>query len=318
MHHDPVTKRSYLQWHGYCKKIICKRCCRHKCDQFFEKWSGSRGSRSSLSSNNEFEAGCTTDAEATIQERSLGAGMERYCGKLRIGTSGYQYNHWKGIFYPEDLPKKNWLHYYFDHFKTVEINNTFYHLPQAKTFENWREEAPEGVCYTLKLSRYITHMKKLKDPKNALDQFMAGASLLRKKLGPVLVQLPPRWKANPERLDAFLSETPSGLRFTVEFRDPSWLSESIFKILEKHGAALCMHDMIEDHPDRATTSWVYYRFHGKNYSGNYSYQKLSAIADRLAEHLQGGRDVFVYFNNDLEGHAVHNAKDLQRYAETRL
>lgn len=244
--------------------------------------------------------------------------MTRQTSQVWIGTSGYQYNHWKGIFYPEDLPKKNWFLHYRDHFKTVEINNTFYHLPKAETFETWRDQAPEDFCYALKYSRYGSHMKKLKDPEQALDTFMAVASILQTKLGPVLVQLPPHWKANPKRLDEFLKKVPSGQRFTVEFRDPSWLDDSVFAILENHQAALCVHDMIDDHPDRVTTDWAYYRFHGRNYGGEYSYQKLSAVADRLTEHIQAGRDVFVYFNNDLEGNAVYNALDLQRYVEARI
>lgn len=244
--------------------------------------------------------------------------MIRQTSQVWIGTSGYQYNHWKGIFYPEDLPKKNWFLHYCGHFKTVEINNTFYNLPKAGTFETWRDQAPEDFCYALKYSRYGTHMKKLKDPEQALDTFMAVASILRKKLGPVLVQLPPHWKANPKRLEEFLNKLPSGRRFAVEFRDPSWLDESIFTILENHQPALCVHDMIDDHPDRATTDWVYYRFHGRNYGGQYSYQKLSTMADRLTEHSKAGRDVFAYFNNDLAGHAVDNALDLERYVEARI
>ncbi len=244
--------------------------------------------------------------------------MTTHSPRLRIGTSGYQYDHWKGIFYPEDLPKKNWFLYYHDHFKTVEINNTFYNLPKAETFETWREKAPDDFCYALKFSRYGTHMKKLKDPAKALDKFMAMAFILQKKLGPILVQLPPHWKANPERLQDFLNKVPPGPRFTVEFRDPSWLDDNIYTILENHQAALCIHDMIDNHPDKATADWVYYRFHGKNYGGDYSHQKLSAVADRLAKHLQEGRDVFAYFNNDLEGHAIHNALDLQRYVDARI
>jgi len=247
-----------------------------------------------------------------------GEKMTKLTPQVWIGTSGYQYNHWKGIFYPEDLPKKNWFRHYRKYFKTVEINNTFYNLPEAETFENWRDRAPDDFCYALKFSRYGTHMKKLKDPEKALDKFMAMASILQKKLGPILVQLPPHWKANPERLQEFLGRVPFGPRFTVEFRDPTWLDDSIFKILENHQAALCIHDMIDDHPERATADWVYYRFHGRNYGGNYSHQKLSAVADRLAIHIKAERDVFAYFNNDLEGHAIHNALDLQRYVMDRI
>ena len=132
------------------------------------------------------------------------------------------------------------------------------------------------------------------------------------------MQLPPHWKVNAQRLDEFLEETPHTLRFAVEFRDPSWLVDEVYNVLEKHGAALCVHDMIDRHPDKVTADWVYYRFHGNNYGGDYSHQKLSATADILVAHYTAGRDVYSYFNNDLGGHAIHNALDLRRYVDDRL
>ncbi|MGM0652589.1 MAG: DUF72 domain-containing protein [Bacillota bacterium] len=235
-----------------------------------------------------------------------------------IGTSGYQYKHWQDIFYPKELPQRRWFSFYADHFDTVEINNTFYNLPEPATFEQWAAQAPEGFLYALKFSRYGTHMKKLKDPVEVINNFMERAGLLGKKLGPILVQLPPNWKANPERLKNFLKTVPGNHRFAIEFRDPSWLIDPVFRILEEQGAALCVHDMIKNHPDPVTTDWVYYRYHGIDYGGNYSHQKLAAEADHLAGHLSAGRDVYAYFNNDLEGYAVQNALDLQRYLKNRL
>ncbi len=236
--------------------------------------------------------------------------------QVHIGTSGYQYDHWKKVFYPEDLPKTEWFSYYSQHFSTVEINNTFYNLPSTSTFEEWHLKAPAGFCYALKFSRYGTHMKKLKDPRDSIDNFLSAAAPLKETQGPILVQLPPNWTANPKRLDKFLQAAPNG-RYVVEFRHSSWLNEEVFVILQKSKAALCIHDMLDNHPDKATTDWVYYRFHGKDYGGSYSHQKLSAIADRLMDHLREGRDAYVYFNNDQGGHAVSNAADLKRYVDKR-
>jgi uncharacterized protein YecE (DUF72 family) len=233
-------------------------------------------------------------------------------GKPWIGTSGYQYDHWRGVLYPEGLPKRAWFSRYAEVFDTVEINNTFYRLPEEKTFEAWREKAPEGFCYTLKYSRYGTHVKKLKEPEKVLSNFLSRAEKLRGLLGPILVQLPPSWKANPPRLAGFLKAAPRKHRWAVEFRDASWLTEEVFDILKQNRAALCVHDMLPDHPQITTSDWVYLRFHGGHYEGSYSHEVLTSLADRIARHLREGRDVYAYFNNDLGGHAVRNALDLKR------
>ncbi|HSO07683.1 MAG TPA: DUF72 domain-containing protein [Pelomicrobium sp.] len=235
-------------------------------------------------------------------------------GTLRVGTSGYQYADWRSRFYPDDLPKKRWFAYYADHFDTVEINNTFYNLPEAGTFDDWREEAPRGFRYALKYSRYGSHMKRLKDPDQHVDTFVERAERLKSALGPVLVQLPPNFKADPGHLDEFLAAAPRRLRWVVEFRDPSWLDDAVYKVLENRGAALCIHDMLDDHPRRVTAKLVYLRFHGKNYGGSYSPQRLTAEAKRVRGWLGDGLDVWAYFNNDKGGHAVHNAQELRRYA----
>ncbi len=232
---------------------------------------------------------------------------------VRIGTSGYQYDHWSGVFYPEELPKEEWFGYFAQHFDTVEINNTFYGLPEVETFQKWRERAPEGFCYVLKFSRYGTHRKHLKDPEDTIGLFMERARHLQGLLGPILVQLRPNWHADRERLANFLEAAPDDQRWAVEFRDPSWLREEVFQVLGHHNAALCIHDMIEDHPREVTADWVYLRFHGADTWGDYPYQALTAEAQRIRDHLADGLDVYAYFNNDARGFAVSNAKDLRRY-----
>jgi uncharacterized protein YecE (DUF72 family) len=241
-------------------------------------------------------------------------------GTFRIGTSGYQYNHWRGVLYPDDVPKKRWFEVYADTFNTVEINNTFYHLPKAETFDDWRRRAPDGFLYVLKYSRYGTHMKRLKDPGGPdghVATFLERADRLGPLLGPILVQLPPHWNADPARLDAFLAAAPADHRWAVEFRDPSWFCEAVWEVLRRHNAALVVHDMLQDHPREVTADWVYLRFHGTAeampYGGNYSPQALSGAARRIRRHLGEGRDVFAFFNNDAEGHAVRDALALRRY-----
>jgi uncharacterized protein YecE (DUF72 family) len=241
--------------------------------------------------------------------------MTRKRGQLRVGTSGWQYDHWRGVFYPPALKKSEWFAHYAEHFSTVEINNTFYHLPKAETFEAWRRQAPPGFCYVLKFSRYGSHIKKLKDPDGSVGVFLDRAERLGGLLGPVLVQLPPGWSANVERLGAFLAAAPRRRRWAVEFRHPSWLCEEVYQVLRRHRAALCVHDLLPDHPREVTADWVYLRFHGPGPWGDYPHQALSASARRIRDHLAEGRDVFAYFNNDAHGYAVRNALALRRYVE---
>lgn len=238
-------------------------------------------------------------------------------GHFHVGTSGYQYDHWLGVFYPDDIPKDEWFQHYADHFNTCEINNTFYRLPETETFDDWYERAPENFLYILKFSRYGSHLKKLKEPQSTIETFMERATHLKEKLGPILLQLPPNWNVDPNRLDRFLTETPPDTRWAVEFRDESWLCEDIYQILRDHEAALCIHDKIEDHPRKITAGWVYLRFHGGR-EGSYSSQALSASAGRIDEYLSDGLDVYAHFNNDAHGWAVENAKDLRRYVTNRL
>ncbi len=233
--------------------------------------------------------------------------------ELRVGTSGYQYDHWSGVFYPAHLPTDRWFGFFAERFDTVEINNTFYHLPSERTFDAWRARAPDGFCYTLKFSRYGTHLKHLKDPADTIGRFLERAERLGPHLGPILVQLRPNWRVNVERLAGFLEAAPARHRWAVEFRDPSWLCRPVYGLLRRHNAALCVHDLIPDHPRLVTADWVYLRFHGAGDGGQYGHQALSGAARRVERHLAAGRDVFAYFNNDAHGYAISNAADLRRY-----
>lgn len=243
--------------------------------------------------------------------------MNKGAAEYRIGTSGYQYDHWRGILYDGNLPKKDWFSQYAEVFDTVEINNTFYSLPQGKTFDCWREQAPEGFLYVLKFSRYGSHLKRLKDPSDTIGKFVERASRLGSFLGPILVQLPPNWHADPERLATFLEAASTEYRWAVEFRDTDWLKKEVFDILKSHNTALCIHDMIDHHPVEVTADWIYLRFHGGHYGGSYSHQRLISEAARIDDWLRDGLDVFAYFNNDAHGYAVDNARDLKRYVEKR-
>ena len=231
--------------------------------------------------------------------------------KIHIGTSGYQYKHWKGDFYPKEMSVNEWFEHYTKYFDTVEINNTFYRMASAETFQTWKKAAPKDFCYIIKYSRYGSHQKKLKDPEGHVTYFLDRVSHLEDTLGPILVQIPPNWKRNPKRLQEFLQVTPKDLRWAFEVRDPDWLHEEIYDILREHQTALVIHDMIPYHPRVVTTDWIYLRFHGENYQGSYSEEQLNRIADDIKDHHSNGRDVFVYFNNDLGGHAIRNALTLK-------
>ncbi|HEY7221625.1 MAG TPA: DUF72 domain-containing protein, partial [Candidatus Binatia bacterium] len=213
----------------------------------------------------------------------------------------------------EKLSKRDWFAHYANHFDTVEINNTFYRLPSAETFDAWRKHAPAGFCYALKFSRYGSHLKRLKDPASTIETFLKAARRLRKFLGPILVQLPPNWNVDVDRLQDFLKAAPRSVRWALEFRDPSWLCEDVFKILERRNTALCIHDMIDDHPRRITADWIYLRFHGNRYSGSYAPETLKTQARWIKQQLGDGKDVFAYFNNDADGHAPRNAAELKHY-----
>ena len=241
--------------------------------------------------------------------------MARSKPQCRIGTSGFSYQHWRDVFYPPEVPQRRWLEHYAAHFDTVELNSTFYHLPRADTFDSWRERAGEGFCFALKISRFITHRKYLVDCREPLALFLGRAERLEDRLGPLLIQLPPALQKDVKRLDGFLRLCPRRRRWAVEFRNPTWLCPEVFEVLREHGAALCIHDLVADHPEEVTAGFVYRRFHGsgKRYGGSYSARTLAASARQIRGWLQGGLDVFAYFNNDQKAYAVSNARDLKHY-----
>jgi uncharacterized protein YecE (DUF72 family) len=233
---------------------------------------------------------------------------------VRVGCSGWQYRHWRGSFYPDDLPVSRWFERYAGIFDTVEVNNTFYRLPEAKTFEAWRERAPEGFLFAVKASRYLTHQKKLKDPEEPIARFFDRARALGPKLGPVLYQLPPGWRLDLDRLGRFLDLLPRGPRHVLEFRDPSWYDPRAIEMLEAHGAALCLHDMPGSAPQRLPVGpIVYVRFHGfdARYGGRYSDERLDDWARWIFGEASRGREGFAYFNNDVGGHAPRDAVRLR-------
>jgi len=238
--------------------------------------------------------------------------------RCHIGTSGWVYPHWRDAFYPPDLPQSRWFEHYARHFATVEINNTFYRLPKESTFDRWREQAPEGFTYAVKASRYITHIKHLRECAEPVERLLGRARRLGDHLGPVLYQLPPHWGANPERLEEFAALLPQDLIHVFEFRNGRWFIEPVREILEQHGLGFCIFSL----PDAECPLWItgqaaYIRFHGANraYGGRYGREELSSWAQRVRGFLEQGHDTYVYFNNDAFGYALENARELREMVE---
>jgi len=234
--------------------------------------------------------------------------------EIRVGTSGWYYDHWRGRFYPEKLAKKDWFQYYAQHFDTVEINNTFYHLPKATTVSAWHDKAPPGFLFAVKASRYITHVKKLNDPAESLERFFDLVNLLKQHLGPVLYQLPPSLHKDLDRLDAFIQALPERDRAVFEFRHASWYDQETFDLLNERRVALCIHDMPGKAPPRVVTGDIaYIRFHGTTgrYAGHYTDAMLADWACWLKAQASNVRAIYAFFNNDVEGHAINNARMLR-------
>ena len=248
--------------------------------------------------------------QAPYEESAVSRNPNR---KVWIGCSGYAYNHWRGVFYPQDTPTTHWLSHYVRFFPTVELNNTYYTLPGPKTFEGWRNNSPDGFIYAVKANRFITHMKKLKDPHEPLARMFERTALLGPKLGPILYQLPPRWRYNAERLDTFLNALPRGMRHSIEIREPTWLNDDFFSRLERAEVAYCIASLPQyQTPLATTTQFVYIRFHGSGHMYYYYYptDELRYWRDVILRFVSEGRNVFCYFNNDPEGWAVRNALEL--------
>lgn len=234
--------------------------------------------------------------------------------KLYIGTSGWHYKHWIGTFYPADIKESQQLSYYLKDFSTVELNNPFYRLPSKETFSSWRKAVPEGFLFSVKASRYITHMKKLKDPKESLRQFLDHAKSLKEKLGPILFQLPPGWQINKERLEQFLKVLPAKFRYVFEFRNDSWYEEEIFDLLKNYNSAFCIYELNgHSTPHVVTADFVYIRLHGPGakYQGSYSKSVLKKWKERCNDWIKQKKDVFIYFDNDQAGYAAFNAKEMK-------
>jgi uncharacterized protein YecE (DUF72 family) len=235
-------------------------------------------------------------------------------GKIYIGTSGWHYKHWKGTFYPQDIKDAEQFSYYSRYFKTVEINNSFYRLPTLKTFTDWKKASPARFIFSVKASRYITHMKKLKADPESISNFFTNAAGLGAKLGPILFQLPPGWKVNVERFSGFLPTLPSAHRYTFEFRNQTWYTDEIYALLRKYNCAFCIYEL-ERHltPLQETADFIYIRLHGpgNKYQGSYTKAALKKWAQRCLDWQQQKKDVFVYFDNDQEGYAAFNALQLE-------
>lgn len=240
--------------------------------------------------------------------------MEVASGHILIGTSGWSYAHWREVFYPPKLPPRDYLAFYAAEFPTVEINSSFYHLPRETTVARWASTTPESFCFSVKASRYLTHQLRLRDCQEPLQTFLGVVAGLAAKLGPLLFQLPPGLHRDSALLAEFLDLLPSRLRIAVEFRHKSWYEEEVFALLASRGVALCVHDLHGcEVPPVVTAPFAYVRLHGpaRAYTGSYSSETLAAWAGTAVTWAAENRDVYVYFNNDIGGYAVQNARELQ-------
>jgi uncharacterized protein YecE (DUF72 family) len=238
-------------------------------------------------------------------------------GKVHIGTSGWHYAHWRGPFYPNDLPPDKMLSWYAERFDTVEINNSFYRLPTTAALAAWYKDTPPGFCFVVKASRYITHNRKLKDPEDTVKKFMTQVRKLKDKLGPILFQLPPSWQVNVQRLNELLLKLPSKHHYAFEFRNPTWNTPPVYEVLRRHNAALCLFELagFQSSP-KLTANFAYVRLHGPGnaYQGDYSRSRLRTWAKRIKAWQQELEHIFIYFDNDQAGFAPKNALQLRRMA----
>lgn len=235
---------------------------------------------------------------------------------IRIGTSGFHYEHWKGPFYPPGTRAGRMLDYYSQQFDTVELNNSFYRLPTPEAFDCWRDSTPPNFVFAVKASRFLTHNKKLKDPEIALDNLLPRAIRLGTKLGPILFQLPPHWQVNVERLENLLEVLPRDLRYAFECRDLSWMTRKVQQVLGRFNAAFCIYELAGYHsPMNVTSDFAYVRLHGpadRKYQGSYSDDRLRVWAHQIEDWAKELKAVYVYFDNDQAGYAAQNALCLRR------
>ena len=232
---------------------------------------------------------------------------------IRIGTSGWTYRHWRGEFYPDDVPQRRWLEFYAERFDTVELNSSFYHIPKADTARSWAERTPPAFRFAVKVSRLITHVHKLEGCEEVVEWFFRELEPLRSKVCAYLFQLPPSFSPQPAQLESFLSLLQPDDRYVFELRNPESYEGAVPALLERYGAAFCIHDLSQrETPHLVTSTKVYVRFHGTGgrYSGGYSDEELEIWASRIRSWSEQGKEVLVYFNNDIGGHAVRNARTL--------
>jgi uncharacterized protein YecE (DUF72 family) len=229
-----------------------------------------------------------------------------------VGTSGWQYRDWASRVYPPGVPPARWLEHYSTMFSTVELNASFYRLPTTRAFEGWRVRTPDGFVMAVKASRYLTHIRRLNDPKGPLEFFWSRARALGSRLGPVLIQLPPSLEFDVERLTHLLAAIPDGMRAALEVRHPSWHDDRVFDQIDRRGVAFVLADRPDARvPPVVTGGWSYIRFHqGRREAADYAPAKLRRWADRIA--VLPATETFVYFNNDRGGAAVRDALTLSR------
>ncbi|MCX8123463.1 MAG: DUF72 domain-containing protein [Spirochaetes bacterium] len=230
-----------------------------------------------------------------------------------IGCSGWNYNHWAGIFYPKDIPKSKWLQYYSNVFDTVEINATFYRQFKDCVYINWYNKVPDNFCFSVKMSKYITHIKRLDNVSAEIHSCIASALLLKEKLGVILIQLPPSLKFDTALVADFVSALPSNYRYTIEARHSSWLCDSSFSLLQQYNVAWCISDTAGRYPyhEEITADFVYIRLHGstKLYTSNYTDKELHDWAEKI---ISWNRLTYCYFDNDFNAYAAFNALTLKK------
>lgn len=238
--------------------------------------------------------------------------------EIRIGCSGWHYKPWVGRFYPEGTKASEMLPYYLRYFDTVEINNSFYRLPKRSMFETWRRATPPNFRFAVKASRFITHMKKLKDPEASIARFFDSVAGLGRKLGVILFQLPPAWKLDYQRLEEFINALPAGYRYTIEFRELSWINDHVLDLLKKHNIAFCIYELAGYmSPLEITADFTYVRLHGPTafkYQGSYSNETLERWATQIRTWSRSLSGIYIYFDNDDSAYAAFNAITLRKLA----
>ncbi|MEO0249488.1 MAG: DUF72 domain-containing protein [candidate division WOR-3 bacterium] len=230
-----------------------------------------------------------------------------------VGTSGWQYGHWRGLFYPEDLKSKDWLRFYTEHLDTLELNVTFYRQVRQSTFQKWYDGTPPGFVFSVKMSRYITHISRLRVETESVNRFLEDVRALKEKLGVILIQLPPSLKFDSTLMADFFALLDPALKYTIEARNKTFVSDDFFSMLRERNIAWCIAESAGRYPysESVTASFVYLRLHGRTelYASNYSDEELKAMADKI---YGWGRDTYIYFDNDFGGYAVRNALTLKQ------